>query len=51
MSNRVSHRASKSQVRKAVKGVRRFVGRQTHQAVGRLHSELFVAMVPKEARR
>lgn len=45
------HRASKQEVRKAKKAVRKFVGKQTAAAGDRIHSELFVTMVPKEARR
>lgn len=45
------HRATKHEVRKARKAVAKFVGKQTARAAGRLHSELFVVMVPKEARR
>jgi hypothetical protein len=45
------HRATKQQVRKARKDVAKFIGKQTARAAGRLHSELFVVMVPKEARR
>lgn len=45
------NRPTKSQVRKAVKAVRKFVGKQTAANVGRLHAELYVAMVPKDARR
>lgn len=45
------HRPSKSQVRRATKAVRKFICKQSATAAGRLHSELFVAMVPKEARR
>jgi len=45
------NRPNKSQVRKAMKAVRKFVGKQTQTSAARLHSELYVAMVPKEARR
>ena len=45
------NRPTKSQVRRAVRAVRKFVGKQSAVATGRLHSELFVALVPKEARR
>lgn len=45
------NRANKAQVRKALKAVRRFLGKQTPRDANRAHSQLLVAMVPKEARR
>lgn len=45
------HRATKQAVRKARKDVARFIGRQSARAAGRVHSELYVTMLPKEARR
>jgi hypothetical protein len=45
------HRASKQDIRKARKAVTKFLCKQTARAAGRLHSELFVVMMPKEARR
>jgi hypothetical protein len=44
------HRPTKQEARRATKAVRKFVGKQTAQAAGRLHSELYVTMLPKRAR-
>jgi hypothetical protein len=50
MSNRISHRATKSQRTQARKDVKAFLAKQRQRATGRVRSELFAVLLPKEAR-